>query len=131
MAVAVFSLMGVGLEAAHGLKLGFYLDVANETRRLMWTLAHAHGTLLGLVHIAFAFSVDKFDLSHKAKRRCSAASIFALVVLPGGFFVSGWTVYGGDPGRAIVVVPLGALALIWTCFRLAVSPMVSGESRHD
>ena len=26
-------------------------------RRLMWTLAHAHGTLLGLVHIAFAVTV--------------------------------------------------------------------------
>ena len=51
LAIAVFSMMGIALEAAHGFKLGLYLDVGNETRRLMWTLAHAHGTLLGLAQM--------------------------------------------------------------------------------
>lgn len=38
-----FLTFGLGLETLHGLKVGWYLDVENETRRLMWTLAHAHG----------------------------------------------------------------------------------------
>ena len=28
--------------------------LCTEARRLMWTLAHTHGTLLGLVHLAFS-----------------------------------------------------------------------------
>src|SRR5262245_50656003 len=56
-ALLIFSCLGVALETLHGLKVGWYLDTTNETRRLMWTLAHAHGTLLGLVHIALASSV--------------------------------------------------------------------------
>ena len=42
----VFATLGVGLELLHGFKVGLYLDVGNETRRLLWTLAHAHGVLL-------------------------------------------------------------------------------------
>ena len=44
--------LGVVLETLHGFKIGWYLDVDVEMRRLMFTLAHAHGTLLALVNIA-------------------------------------------------------------------------------
>ncbi len=47
----VFLSLGAVLEALHGFKIGWYVDVGNETRRLMFTLAHAHGTLLALVNI--------------------------------------------------------------------------------
>ena len=50
-AMAIFTLFGLLLEAAHGLKLGWYLDLGNATRRLLFTLGHAHGTLLGIVTI--------------------------------------------------------------------------------
>ena len=40
----LFLTLGIALELMHGLKLRLYLDVNNETRRLMWTLAHAHGS---------------------------------------------------------------------------------------
>jgi len=50
----VFLTLGIALDAMHGFKLGWYLDTVNETRRLMFTLAHAHGTLLGLIHLGFA-----------------------------------------------------------------------------
>ncbi len=53
----VFASAGLALELLHGFKVRAYLDVSNETRRLMWTLAHAHGTLLGLVHIVFGLSL--------------------------------------------------------------------------
>ena len=56
-AILFFLTLGVVLEALHGFKVPWYLNVANETRRLMLTLAHAHGVLVGLLHIAFAATV--------------------------------------------------------------------------
>src|SRR5262245_58711093 len=49
----VFVVLGIALEALHAWKSPTYLGVGNETRRLMWTLAHAHGVGLSLVHLAF------------------------------------------------------------------------------
>ena len=45
---------GALLELLHALKLPWYLGVASDSRRLMWTLAHAHGVALGLVNLALA-----------------------------------------------------------------------------
>ena len=46
--------LGLLLESLQGFKVAAYLDVSNETRRLMWRLAHAHGTLLAVVNILYA-----------------------------------------------------------------------------
>ena len=32
----VFLTVGIVLETLHGFKVGFYLDVGNDTRRMMW-----------------------------------------------------------------------------------------------
>ena len=56
----LFAAFGLALEALHGLKVGSYLSVSSVARRLMWTLAHAHGTLLSVVHLVFALSVRVF-----------------------------------------------------------------------
>src|SRR5207245_9394239 len=53
----VFATLGLVLESLHGFKVRAYLDVSNETRRLMWTLAHAHGTLLGVVNVLFGLTL--------------------------------------------------------------------------
>jgi len=58
----VFLTLGLVLEALHGFKLGWYLDVSNQTRPLMWTQAHAHGTLLAMVNIAFALTAARLAL---------------------------------------------------------------------
>ncbi|HYQ14246.1 MAG TPA: hypothetical protein VEQ58_00755, partial [Polyangiaceae bacterium] len=50
-ALCVCSALGLGLETLHAFKVGLYLDVGNETRRLLWRLAHAHGALLGLLNV--------------------------------------------------------------------------------
>ena len=50
-AILVFLSAGLVLETLHGFKAPFYLDVGNESRRLMWTLGHSHGTLFGLLNI--------------------------------------------------------------------------------
>ena len=41
--LALFLSLGLFLEALHGFKVRWYVDLQYETRRLMWRLAHAHG----------------------------------------------------------------------------------------
>ena len=105
----VFLSLGVVLEALHGFKLGYYLDVGNETRRLLWRLAHAHGTLLSLVNVAYALTARAVPES--ATPLAGTALLVALVLIPAGFFAGGIVVHGGDPGLSILLVPAGAVAL--------------------
>lgn len=110
--LAVFTALGLVLEAAHGLKAGWYLDVTAGTRRLSFTLGHAHGTLLGLVNIAFAVSLPRLRLSAVAAARASFALRAATVLMPVGFLLGGVAVYAGDPGFAIALVPPGGALLV-------------------
>jgi hypothetical protein len=104
--------LGVFLEMLHGFKIGWYLNVSNESRRLMFTLAHAHGTLLALVQIAAGLTIRPVPVVSAAWRRFgSPALIGASVLLPGGFLLGGLNVMGGDPGYGIFLVPPGALLL--------------------
>ena len=104
-----FLTLGIALEVMHGFKVEFYLNVANETRRLLFTLAHAHGVLLGLVHIAYAATLKLVgDEDSKWQRTASRCLVGASLLLPGGFLLGGLVVYGGDPGKGILLVPLGA-----------------------
>ena len=111
--LAVFTTLGLLLEAAHGLKLGWYLDLSNATRRLSFTLGHAHGTLLGLVNLAFALTVKHARMSALSLARASFSLRAATVLMPVGFMLGGISVYAGDPGFAIVLVPpAGALLVL-------------------
>ena len=111
--ITVFTALGLLLEAGHGLKLGWYLDVSNATRRLSFTLGHAHGTLLGVLNLAYAFSLRHAKLSAVAAARASFALRAVTVLLPLGFLLGGIVFYAGDPGFAIVIVPpSGALLVI-------------------
>jgi len=104
-----FLLLGFFLEMLHGFKAGFYLDVSNETRRHMWTLAHAHGTLLSVLNIVFGLCQRALCLEVSLASR---ALVGGTVLLPGGFFLGGVWIYGGDPGLGIVAVPIGAVLLL-------------------
>ncbi len=109
----LFVLVGIALEVLHGFKIGWYLDVGNETRRLMLRLAHAHGTLFAMINIAFALSIEHFgQWSTRRVDLASRALRMASVLLPGGFFVGGLHIYDGDPGLGIVLAPFGALAIV-------------------
>ncbi len=113
----VFLSLGIGLEILHGMKAGLYLGVSSGTRRLMWTLAHAHGTLLALVHVAFAVTLPHITGWRDSSRRLASASLKAAsVLLPGGFFLGGLVTYGGDPGVGVFLVPVGAVALFIAVF---------------
>ena len=110
----VFVLLGGVLEAMHGFKVDWYLAVGNETQRLLWRLAHAHGTFLSLLHIAFALSLPAMNRSGAAAppKFAGAALTGAWLALPGGFLLGAFGSHGGDPGLGIVLVPLGLLLLV-------------------
>ena len=114
----IFLSLGVLLEVLHGLKLDVYLDVRNSTRRLMWTLAHAHGTLFSLIHLAFACSLTVLgnkngkSLPAAKLRTTSRCLTGAIVFLPLGFLLGGIWIFDGDPGPGIFLVPIGAILLL-------------------
>ena len=95
----VFAALGLTLEVFHGFKVAAYLDVSNETRRLMWRLAHAHGVLLGLIHVVYGLALGAIPgLGGPNAGLVTTALIGASLLLPGGFFLGGVAFYGGDPG---------------------------------
>jgi hypothetical protein len=107
-----FLALGIVLETLHGFKAAWYLNVDVEMRRLMFTLAHAHGTLLALVNIAVGLTlrtVKGFELSHRA----SLALCWGAGLLPVGFFLGGLIIHDGDPGLGVVLVPIGAFLLLY------------------
>ena len=111
----------------HGFKIGWYLDVANDTRRLMWRLAHAHGGLLAIINIAFALTAKITCPQGHAfwATKASCLLIAAGILLPLGFFIDGISVYGGDPSLGILLVPVGAV-----CFIAGVAITASGLRRN-
>jgi len=126
----VFLTLGLVLEALQGFKIGFYMDLANATRRHVWTLAHTHGTLLGLVNLAFAMSLKLFgDGSESWAGLASAALVGATILLPGGFLLGGVVVYAGDPGLGVLLVPVGGALLVVAVFLTARG--LSSRARRD
>jgi hypothetical protein len=118
----LFLTTGLILEALHGFKVGAYLSVNNETRRLMWTLGHAHGTLLGLVNLGFAWTLRLLPAWHETSKRFASISLLgATGLMPGGFFLGGLFIYAGDPGLGIVLVPIGGVLLFLAVLLTALS----------
>jgi hypothetical protein len=108
----VFLTLGFVLEGLHGFKLDFYLAAEHKVRREMWTLAHAHGTLLSLVSVAFAVGLLHFG--RWSEGRLKLASFFLLdaaLLIPVGFFCGGIGHSESDPSAGILLVPLGAVLL--------------------
>jgi hypothetical protein len=107
-----FLTLGIILEALHAFKSPWYVGQPSEYRRLLWTLAHAHGTVMALVHAAFAFTYFAIPARIRWRHRFASALLMAAsVLLPGGFFLGGTFVFDGDPGVGIWLVPVGALCL--------------------
>jgi hypothetical protein len=102
--------LGLVLEGLHGFKVGWYLDVVNDARRLMLTLAHTHGTLLALVNLAFAATIRESDAS-LGLARGAVCLRWAAVLMPIGFLAGGIQTFGADPGFGIVLVPIGGVLL--------------------
>ncbi len=120
----LFLLAGIALEALHAIKAPAYLDVGNASRRLMWTLAHSHGTLLSLMQLGFVATIR---WNPESVARCPRMISWGLLVgqflLPSGFLLGGVWLRGGEPGPGVFLVPVGAgfllagvSALVWNVF---------------
>ena len=127
-----FLVLGIVIELLHEFNRGSYLDASNETRRMMWRLAHAHGVLLALVHVAFSLTIRV--LPHTATRLPRFASptlMAATLLLRGGFFFGGAWFHEGDPGRGIFLVPVGALLLLIAVFLTAWGTLSKGGQEGE
>ena len=86
----------------------------------MWTLAHAHGTLLGLIHIAYGVTLRASvrpdaggDADHaRPDRREHSASGRVLPRRRTGSTPE-------DPGIGVALVPVGAVLLLIALFLIA------------
>ena len=124
----LFLTLGLVLEFLHGFKIQGFLAEQYEARRLVWRLAHAHGTLLGLVHIAFAYTLTVTGISSFKRARLASTCLHASsVLLPGGFFAGGIYIYDGDPGLGIFLAPIGGLTLLVAVFCIACEVSASGS----
>src|ERR1700731_118703 len=115
----VFLSLGGVLEILHGFKVGWYVDVGNDMRRLMFTLAHAHGTALALVNIAAGLTARNVKGLTPPPSSVSFSLIWAGILFPVGFFLGGVVTYGGDPGLGIWLVPIAAILLFYAVVRIA------------
>ena len=118
----VFLCLGIILETLHAFKVDLYMNTENKTRRLLWTLAHAHGTLLAIIHLVFAATLrilprENPKLQSSGSRCLTAASI----LMPAGFFLGGVSFYGGDPGLGTILLPIGAILLLMAVLRTVIS----------
>jgi hypothetical protein len=119
-----YATLGVVLESLHAFKTGWYLDIGNETRRLLFTLAHAHGTLLGLVNVAFGLCARALPAYSPPRRAFSSGCLIAAsLLMPLGFLLGGIWTYGGDPGRFVLIVPAASVLLVaGLAFALSMEP---------
>jgi hypothetical protein len=118
----LFLSMGAVLEGLHGFKSGFYLDQNNRLRRELWTLAHAHGTLLALIQIGFAAGVTQFGRWTAGRLKLTSFLLLdAAILIPLGFFLGGLAPSESDPWVGILLVPLGALLLVIAVVLIVVS----------
>lgn len=113
-----FLALGIGLETLHGFKLGWYLNVDAEMRRLMFTLAHAHGTLLALVNLAAGLTLRALP-AVAVDRRASTCLIWGSLLMPAGFLLGGVIIHDGDPGLGVLLVPIAALLLLYAVYSFA------------
>jgi len=118
----VFLSLGGVLEILHGFKIGWYVDVGSDMRRLMFTLAHAHGTALALVNIAAGLTARSVKgLTPRAS--VSFSLIWAGILFPIRLFVEATFIFQslvemhkshigiGFPFRVLDVALLGQSAL--------------------
>jgi hypothetical protein len=114
ISLAAWIVFGLLIEGLIGFRSPVLLD--DSTRRDMFRLAHAHGTLLNLVLIAAAICA-RLDLV-RFGRVTSLGLRAAVVLLPAGFLLGGIWHFKDDPGVAILAVPVGAVLLLTTVLQI-------------
>lgn len=125
-ALLAFLVLGYALEALNGFKASAYL--LDPLRREFWTLAHLHGAFLALLNLIYASWVgrgaatlpaqdgrERAGAAHPSPSRAASRALLAgSALLPLGFFLGGLVHFEGDPGLGIALVPIGALAVLYS-----------------
>jgi hypothetical protein len=106
--LAVSLPLGLTLEALHAWKVQVYLGSA--LRRELWTLAHAHGNLLGILCLVFALLGPRL-VAGATQRRVDTWLSLGAVLMPLGFLLGGVLNSEGDPSYGIVLVPFGGVCV--------------------
>jgi hypothetical protein len=108
--LGLFLPLGLTLEALHALKVPVYLE--SPMRREMWTLAHAHGNLLGILCLLVGANAER--LLPEEGRRAGVARWLALgaIAMPLGFLLGGVLNHEGDPSLFVLLVPAGGVSLM-------------------
>lgn len=120
VALAVYLAIGLLLEGMHGFKVGWYLDVGAENRRLMLTLGHAHGTLLAVLNLVLAATAGHLGAG-VLRTAASWGLRAATILLPAGFFTGGIWLTGTDPSLGVLLVPVGGLLLLLSVVATAIA----------
>lgn len=107
--IAVFLPLGLTLEALHAMKFDVYLQ--SSMRREMWTLAHAHGGVLGILCLVFGAVGPRF-LTGSGYGGTVQWLRAGAILMPVGFLLGGIGNHEGDPGLGILLVPIGGLLLL-------------------
>lgn len=133
LSLLIFLSLGMFLESLHAFRATWYLNVGEaETRRLMWTLAHAHGTLFALLHVAFGATISIASSWRSRSRALASYCLTAAgILLPVGFFLGGLYVYDGDPGLGIFLVPPGALLMFLAVGLTVLGVWKNGDSGQN
>lgn len=116
--------LGFTLEALHAYKVDVYLG--SPLRREMWTLAHAHANLLGVLCLAFAAVAERALPDASVRGRVARLLCAGAVLLPLGFLLGGVLGYEGDPSLFAVLVPIGGALLVIALLRAAFAVAGSG-----
>jgi hypothetical protein len=117
ISLGIWIAFGILIEGLIGFRTPALVD--DSLRKDLFRLAHAHGTLLNLVLLVMAICarLDLVRPAHSAIVSLRLAAIF----LPFGFLFGGLWHYSDDPGIGIVLVPIGALLLLFAAVQSAFS----------
>jgi hypothetical protein len=107
--IALFMALGLAIEGMIGFKSPDYLG--DPLRRELFTLAHTHGTLFGLLLTAAGLTLRAFDLA--LPRPALVALRSGALLMPAAFFAAGLRHPEGDPGPAIWLAPVGGVLVIY------------------
>ena len=108
--VALFLAMGLWLEAMLGLRSQGLL--ADELRRELLRLGHAHGALLGVLNLGLAWALERLCTPPAWAGRIRIAALVGALLVGLGFVGGGLWHGPTDPGPLVLAVPAGALMLL-------------------
>lgn len=96
---------GGGMSILIMTKSSFWVD--NPLRQVYIPLGHAHAGLLAIVMLLMGLYLDKTRLSEGIRKWAAIMYIAGALLMPGGFLFAGLPEGATEPGKEIIMVPIG------------------------